>query len=86
MVVLTPASSGRVARLGDDLVDHVGELPVVAGALLLDPDLEAGGDAEPGNRRRIDRYHQAALDVRELAPALLRSPHRRTAPAILRSS
>jgi len=55
MVVLTPAISGRAPRLGDDLLGDVGEPRIVAAALLLYPRFEAGGDAEPRDRGRVDR-------------------------------
>ena len=54
--------------LGDDPVDHVGELAEVTARLLLDPDLEPGRDPEAGNGRRIDWHDESALDPGGLAP------------------
>ena len=51
------------ARLREELLRHLVELRWVAGARVLDPELEAAGSADAGDRRRSDGEHDRPLDL-----------------------
>ena len=57
---------GPRARLGEELLRHLVELRRVAGARVLDPELEAARRADAGDRRRGDRQHDRLLDLLRL--------------------
>ena len=59
--MLTPCSSGRCRRLGDKRLDRRVGGARIAGAAVLDVELEPARGAQPGNRRRVDRERSPVL-------------------------
>ena len=57
---------GPCARLREEFLRDLVELRGLAGSRVLDPELEATGRADPGDRRRRDRKHDRFLDLLRL--------------------
>ena len=77
---------GPLARLGDERLDRRVGGARIAGAAVLDVELEAAGGAQAGNRRRVERERDAVLAAEELGVQPLQRVERRAASGSLRSS